>query len=405
MKWRRLLAAAARSILKNRMRSLLTMLGIIIGVAAVIVMVSIGEGAQANIESSISSLGTNLLIVFPGASRSGGVSFGAGSATSLTLDDADLVRQRSTLLAGVSPAVRVGAQVIGGGANWSTLVQGVSPEYLTVRDWALASGSFFTDRDVRGRTKVAVLGKTVADNLFPAQDPVGEEIRIRNVPFKVIGELASKGQTAFGSDQDDIILVPVTTALFRLSGNHNINQIYASATGTGVMDAAAEEIRGILRQAHRLPEGADDDFTIRSQTEIIEAASSTSRTLTLLLGSIAGVSLLVGGIGIMNIMLVSVTERTREIGTRLAVGARESDVLTQFLVEATVLSLAGGLLGVAAGAGIGFALGSLTSLNAPFNPAISLVAFAFSGAVGVFFGFYPARKASSLDPIEALRYE
>jgi len=400
-----LIKTATKSIFKNRMRSLLTMLGIIIGVGAVIVMVAIGQGAQTRIINQISSLGTNLLMIMPGASGMGGISRGAGSMNRLTLDDVDKLAKEASLLSAVSPVVQVGTQVIGQGNNWNTSVTGVSVSYLTIRAWSLSSGEFFTDRDIKIRAKVAVLGKTVADNLFPNQNPIGEQIRIRNVPFKVIGVLTEKGQDARGMDQDDVILSPSTTVLYRLSGGSHIRMIIASAKSTEQMTAAEEEIRTLLRGYHRLDNTADDDFRIRSQTEITEMASSTTRTLTILLGSIAGVSLIVGGIGIMNIMLVSVTERTREIGLRLAVGARGKDVLTQFMVEAVVLSLAGGLIGILLGAAVVAVLSSMTTLTPQINPLFVLIAFGFSGAVGVFFGFYPARKAAALNPIDALRYE
>ncbi len=394
-----------KSILKNRMRSLLTSLGIIIGVSAVIVMVAIGEGSQAQIEQQINSLGTNLIVVFPGASRAGGVSRGAGSFNRFTLDDVEKIQQEARLISAVSPVVRAGGQVIGGGNNWNTQIYGVSPEYLRIRNWELEYGEMFIDRDIRSRKKVAILGQTAAKELFPGQIPIGEKIRISNTPFTVIGILSEKGQSAFGTDQDDVIIAPATTVLYRLKGGRYINYINASAASIERIDEANEEMRVLLREAHRIEPGEEDDFTIRNQAEITEAASETSRVMTLLLGSIAAVSLLVGGIGIMNIMLVSVTERTREIGIRLSVGARSSDVLMQFLSEAVVLSLSGGIIGILFAFGISFSLNKLTELNTLINPGIVILSFAFSGAVGVFFGLYPARKAAGLNPIDALRYE
>jgi len=402
---RNLFKAAFKSLMKNGTRSLLTSLGIIIGVSAVIVMVAIGEGAQTVIEEGINSLGTNLIIVFPGVSQSGGVSRGAGSFNRFTFDDVEKIRKEATLLRAVSPVVRSGGQIIGGVGNWFTTVYGVSPEYFEIRNWEIEKGAFFTERDDRSSKKVALLGATVAKQLFPDEDPTGRQIRIRNTPFTIIGVLKAKGQSGMGTDQDDIILAPSTTVLYRLRGGRWVDMLNASAMSAATNKRAQEELRTILREAHRLNEGDDDDFTIRDQAEIAETASETSRVMTLLLGSIAAVSLIVGGIGIMNIMLVSVTERTREIGIRMAVGAKGKDILIQFLVESIVLSLIGGIVGIM--------LGTLSSklisaiFHWPIFTSVSAIAlsFFFAGFVGVFFGFYPARKASLLDPIEALRYE
>src|SRR4030042_1353268 len=317
-----LIKTAFKNIFKNRMRSLLTSLGIIIGVSAVIVMVAIGEGSQSRIEEGIQSLGTNLIVVFPGTSSSGGVSRGAGSFNRFTFADVEKISQEAMLVKGVSPIVRTGGQVIGGGNNWNTGIYGVSEDYFEIRNWELEYGEFFTERDVKTTHTVALLGKTVANQLFPDQDPVGQKVRIRNVPFLVIGILKAKGQSGMGTDQDDLILAPSTTVYYRLRGWRHVDMINASASSPDRIADAKKEIRAILRESHRINPGEEDDFTVSDQADISEAASETSRILTMLLGSIAGVSLLVGGIGIMNIMLVSVTERTREIGIRLSVGGR-----------------------------------------------------------------------------------
>ncbi len=400
-----LLKNAVKSISKNRMRSLLTSLGIIIGVSSVIVMVAIGQGSQKQIEDEIESLGTNMIIIMPGSSTSGAVRGGAGTLNRFTLNDVEKLEKEATMISDVSPTIRSGGQVIGGGENWSTTIYGVTEGYFAIRNFEIEYGEFFTERDVRANKKVALLGKTVADELFPNQDPTGEKIRIRNVPFTVIGVLKEKGQSSMGNDQDDVILAPSTTVLYRLKGGRYVDMILASAVTADLIDEAQNEISSILRKAHRLDEGEEDDFTIRNQAEISEMASSTTEILTLLLGSIAGVSLLVGGIGIMNIMLVSVTERTREIGLRLSVGARSIDVLAQFLTEAIVLSLSGGFIGIILSFGISILLDEFTMLSTLINTEIILISVLFSAAVGIFFGFYPARKAAALNPIDALRYE
>ncbi len=405
MHLKNLLKVALKSILKSRMRSLLTALGIIIGVAAVVVMVAIGDGAQIQVEQQISSLGSNLLIIFPGSASTGGIRMGAGSSNRFTMDDVNKIEEEATLIKAVSPIVRSGGQVIGGVGNWSTQILGVATNYLEIRDWQLASGDFFTDKDMVSRAKVAVLGQTVVKQLFPNEDPIGQQIRIRNVPFKVIGVLTAKGQSAMGTDQDDIIFAPATTVLDRLSGGRYISYIQASAISTDQINAAQDQLTSIMREAHHINPGEDNDFTVRNQAEITEAATATSKILTILLASVAGVSLIVGGIGIMNIMLVSVTERTREIGIRLSVGARTSDILIQFLTEAIVLSLTGGLIGVLLSFGIIYVLNNYANMIAVIRPEIIFVSFAFAGIIGIFFGFYPARKAANLNPIDALRYE
>jgi len=400
-----LIKVALKAITKNKMRSLLTMLGIIIGVGAVIVMVAIGEGAQASVESQISQLGTNLIIIFPGASKQGMVSMGAGSNSRLTLDDLEKLQKNTTMLSGISPIIRAGVQVIGGAGNWSTAVSGVSPDFLQIRQWDLQSGEFFTTQDVRTQAKVCVIGQTIAKNLFPNDDPVGQQIRLRSVPFRIIGVLLEKGQSASGDDQDDIILAPYTTVQFRLSGWRGIRQILCSASTEEIMPQAQEELRQIMREAHKIPVGEDDDFTIRNQTDIAEAAAQTTKVMTFLLAAIASISLVVGGIGIMNIMLVSVTERTREIGIRMAIGARESDIMIQFLIEAITLSLSGGILGILFGIAGTYLVKEFGGWNTVISPATIVISFAFSGVIGIFFGFYPARKAASLNPIDALHFE
>jgi putative ABC transport system permease protein len=401
-----LLKAAYRSIMKNRMRSLLTSLGIIIGVSAVIIMVAVGQGSQKSIKEQITALGSNMIVVFPAHSMMGGVARGAGSVQTLTLDDVEDLQEQVTLIDGISPIVSTGGQVIGGGNNWSTAIVGVFPEYLEIRDWKLNYGQMFTEADMRSRKKVAILGQTVAQELFGESDPTGEKIRIVNTPFTVIGVLEEKGQNPMGRDEDDAILAPATTVLYRLKGGGEyINMINLSAVSLEAMDAAQEEVRTILRASHRLDPVEEDDFTIRNQADLTEAATSTMETMTLLLGAVAAVSLVVGGIGIMNIMMVTVTERTREIGIRLAIGARGSDVLLQFLAEAVVLSLAGGLIGILMAFGTSFVLNTFSPIRVFIQPGIVLLSFFFAGSVGIVFGFFPARKAAAMNPIDALHYE
>ncbi len=396
---------AMQSILRNRTRAALTMLGIVIGVAAVIVMVAVGYGARSRIRAQIGNLGTNMIVITPGASTSGGVSQGAQAFATLTVADAEKIRSQSQTVAAVSPVIVGRSQVLAGGGNWRTSINGVDTDYQAIRDWQTDSGAFFGPEDVVAARSVAVLGRTVAQRIFPGTDPVGQEIQIAALRFKVTGVLAAKGQTASGSDSDDVILVPYTTAATRLTGRPRIPQILASTASETDIPAAQEEIRVLLRESHQIGGGDDDDFTVRNQTDLAAAAESSTRVMTMLMAAIASISLLVGGIGIMNIMLVSVTERTREIGIRLAVGARGADVLVQFLVESVVMGALGGVVGLVVGFTGAKVLAYFTGWETVISPLVMIVAVGFSGGVGVFFGFYPARKAAALNPIEALRYE
>ena len=401
-----LLGEAIQSIRGNRMRTLLTMLGIVIGVGAVIVMVALGNGARRQIERSISRLGTNVIMVIPGSRVRGGSNQGLGSLNSLTVHDAEKIKREATLVSAVSPVVVTHTQVIGGESNWQTRVYGVSVDYFAVRDWSASAGRLFEDAEVRSGRKVALLGGIVARSLFADGDPVGAQIRIGHVPFTVVGVMQSRGQGAGGSDEDDIVLVPYTTAQARLSGDVGVGHILASTPSRSQFAAAQEEIAGIVREAHKLSTaGTEDDFLMIDQAQAVQAMSSTARTMSALLAAIASISLLVGGIGIMNIMLVSVTERTREIGIRRAVGARGRDILSQFLVESVALSVLGGLVGLGAGYAGAALLGRVTRWAIATPLSAVLIALGFSAAVGVCFGLYPARKAAALDPIDALRYE
>jgi putative ABC transport system permease protein len=405
MNFLKVLKIAVRALTRNTMRSVLTMLGIIIGVGAVIAMVAVGQGAKAQVESQIASIGSNLLMVFPGSTTQAGVRAGSGSVTTLTEDDAEAIQKELSVVYLAAPSLRTVAQVISADQNWSTVVTGSTPAYFVIRDWPLGSGSPFTDSDVSGATKVAVLGKTVADNLFGSQDPVGQIVRINHVPFRVSGVLSRKGQSAMGQDQDDTVIIPFSTLQKRIMGVTYVQAILVSANSPEDTAVAQEQIRQLLHQRHHIPPGQDDDFTVRNMADIAAAAEASSRVMTLLLGSIASVSLIVGGIGIMNIMLVSVTERTREIGIRMAVGAKGRDILWQFLIEAVVLSLAGGILGVVLGVAGSQVVSAIVHWPTIISIRSILLAFVFSIAIGVFFGLYPARRAASLDPIEALRYE
>jgi putative ABC transport system permease protein len=399
---------AFRALARNKSRAALTMLGIIIGVSAVIVMVSIGQGASATVQSQIESMGTNLLFVSAGAQNVGGVRGGAGDANAgspLTVEDLEAIRREVPSVALVSPVVNSRAQLVAGNQNWSTQVQGVSDQFPEIRKWAVASGGFFTDSDVRSAARVIVVGQTIADNLFPGQDAVGQTLRVSNMPFRVVGVMARKGQDPQGRDQDDAAFAPYTSVQKKLLGNTRVQVAYVSAVSQDATYTAQTQIADLLRQRHKLGPGASDDFTVRNMSDVAEAANETNNVMTMLLGSIAGVSLLVGGIGIMNIMLVSVTERTREIGIRMAIGARSSAVRTQFLIESIVLSLTGGATGIVLGVVVSVGVPLLLGWPTLVSTASIIGSVVFSAAVGIFFGYYPARKAAGLDPIEALRYE
>jgi putative ABC transport system permease protein len=401
---------AVRALRVNKLRSILTMLGIIMGVAAVIAMISVGSGAQARIAEQIQSLGANMLIVLSGSRTTGGLRLGTGSQLSLTEEDAWAIKREVPLVEAAAPSMRGWSQVVWGNLNWSTQVQGITPEFFEARDWSVVAGQAFAQDAVDGATKVALLGETVARNLFADSDPLGQVIRIRKVPFTVVGVLGKKGQTTWGQDQDDIILVPLSTAKRKLLGVSQANARSVGAISVKVregedMKNAETQTRELLRQRHRLQPYQDDDFDIRNLAEYAAAQEESSRVMTILLAAIASVSLLVGGIGIMNIMLVSVTERTREIGLRMAVGARGRDILMQFLVEAVTLSLIGGTIGVVLGLVTSYTIPYFAGWRTLVRPEAIVIAFGFAAAIGIFFGFYPARKAARLNPIEALRYE
>jgi putative ABC transport system permease protein len=398
------LRIALKALNRNKLRTVLTMLGMIIGVGAVITMVALGKGAQSSIEEQVKSAGTNLINVNAGNFSQGGVRQGQGMSTTLMPSDAQALRQLPGVQY-VSAGVNSRGQVIAGNQNWSTQIQGVDVELPLIRNWPNKYGAFFTADDVRSAAKVAVLGSTVSDTLFgPDVDPTGQIIRIRNQPFKVLGVLTSKGQGPFGQDQDDMVMVPYTTVQKKLQGIQHIQNIIVASVTPETAPVAAE-MSQTLRTLHKLQPNDPDDFMVRTQEEIASVRTETTKTMTTLLASIAGVSLMVGGIGIMNIMLVSVTERTREIGLRMAIGARGKDVLLQFLVEAVVISLFGGLIGIAMGFGLSAAVKKFMEWPTVIPPNAIAMAFGFSAATGVFFGFYPARKAAQLDPIEALRFE
>ncbi|NBR59429.1 MAG: FtsX-like permease family protein [Opitutaceae bacterium] len=402
MRFINVIKVALRALRRSAMRSILTALGIIIGVAAVIAMVSIGNGAKSQVEASIASLGQNIISVYPGSATTGGMHGGWGSASSLTVDEALTIRREISGIVAVSPEMRDRQQVLANGLNWNSSVNGEDVTYLDIRLWTIAEGEMFTEGDVNSAAKVCVIGQTVVAKLFPDGDPVGRSLRIRNLPFKIVGVLKAKGFNYFGSDQDDVVIIPYTSHLKRIARRPNLNSIIIQAESPDQMTRIQQDVTDFLQQRRN---GRDPDFTVRNQQELAEAATATTKTMTVLLGAIAGVSLIVGGIGIMNIMLVSVTERTREIGIRLAVGAHGHDVLTQFLVEAIILSVMGGTLGILLGVGSSQLISRLNGWPVLVSTSAIVGAVAFSAAIGVFFGFYPARKAAQLDPIEALRYE
>ena len=404
------LKIAYNALRTNKVRAALTMLGVIIGVAAVIATVAVGAGATARIQQQIASLGSNLIMVLPGSITTSGIRLGSGVALTLTEDDARAIAAQCPAVSVVAPVVRQGQQVIGGNNNWATSIQGVTPEYLIVRDLEVASGAAFTSKDVEAANKVALLGQTVATNLFPGGDPIGQSIRIRNVPLTVIGLLAAKGQSPSGQDQDDVVLIPLSTAKKRVLGASQANAgaigtVMVQATGPSAIHAAQDQVRALLHQRHHLQAGQDDDFTIRNLEEVFAAQETSARVMAWLLAVIASVSLIVGGIGIMNIMLVSVSERTHEIGLRQAVGATTGDILMQFLMEAVAISLVGGIAGIGVGILSSVIISRVAQWSTVLGAGSILLAFAFSGLVGIFFGYYPARKAAFLDPIDALRYE
>ncbi len=402
-----ILKVAFRALGRNKLRSLLTALGIIIGVACVIATIGIGEGARMQAEDQLRSLGTNFLMIFPGTVTSSGARSGWGGSSRLSESDVDAIRQEVPSVSYVSASIRTVAQVVYGNQNWSTSIQGGEVDWPLIRSWNVSQGQFFTDADNRAAAKVCVLGQTVVTNLFGDEDPIGKTIRIKNIPFRVVGVLEAKGGSMMGQDQDDTVIAPYQTVRKKLMGTTAVGMVMTAVASNDLVQQAQDEISALLRQRHKINKsaGQDDDFMIRSQTEMLQQAEEQARTMRLLLWSIAGVSLLVGGIGIMNIMLVSVTERTREIGVRMAIGAKGADIRAQFLVEALVLAIAGGVLGIGLGVGIQQAVAKLAGWPVAVSTSSVSLAFLFSALIGITFGFYPALKASRLDPIEALRYE
>lgn len=399
---------ALRALRINKMRSALTMLGIIIGVGAVITMVAVGAGASRKLEDQIAMMGSNLLVVVPGSQTSGGVRMGFGTQQTLTLDDAEAIERECPAVQDIGPSVEGTAQIVSGNLNWATRVTGTTPGMLNVRDWPVSAGRGISDEDVKSSAKVVILGQTIVDSLFGGIDPIGQVVRMKKLPFKVIGVLSVKGQSMVGQDQDDAAYVPITTAqkkLFRVSFPGQVRMIMVKATSLDDMAAAEKQITDLLRQRHRISEKKEDDFSIRNLTQFMETAEEQTRIMTILLGAIASISLLVGGIGIMNIMLVSVTERTREIGIRMAIGAKTWDIRLQFIMEAVMLSLMGGFVGLFLGFAGSKVISAMSGWPTEVSVLSAVLAFAFSGMVGIFFGFYPAYKASLLNPIDALRYE
>ena len=405
MKFESTFKIAFRALRRNKLRSVLTALGIIIGVGAVIAMVSIGNGAKAQVEQQIASLGENVILIFSGSVTSSGIRTGWGSAGTLKIEDAEAIRREVPGVIAVSEEVISTRQVSAGNQNWFTRVYGESPEYFDIRQWPLSDGASFTGQDVRSSNKVCVIGRTTASQVFGSEDPIGQVLRIQGVPFLVTGILTPKGLSPQGTDQDDIVIMPYTSAMKRVIGGSTLRGINVQVASPNDLAPAQQQITELLRQRHNIRAGRDDDFTVRNQQEIAETATATSRIMALLLGAIASVSLIVGGIGIMNIMLVSVTERTREIGVRLAVGAHGRDILTQFLIEAVTLSVIGGAIGILLGLGASRMLSVFAHWPTLISIPSIIAAFFVSAAVGIFFGFYPAREAARLDPIEALRYE
>jgi putative ABC transport system permease protein len=397
---------ALRALARNKGRSLLTALGIIIGIAAVIAVVAVGQGASTNMKAQISSMGNNLLMIFPGSQNAGGFRGGSGTQQTLKVEDGEAILQECRFVTAMTPVIRTGVQCIFRENDWATQIQGVNTQYPEIRSWEIVSGDFFTEADIKSATRVCVLGKTVAAQLFQSEDPVGETIRIRNMPFRVIGVMAAKGTSAFGQDQDDTIIAPWTTVrrVLDKSKFNNVNQLLCSLTSMDNLTLARNDVSAILRQRHRI-DGEDDDFTIMDMTEVTQMITQVSSLMTILLTVIASISLLVGGIGIMNIMLVAVTERTREIGLRLALGARRRDIMRQFLVESVVLSGVGGIIGIGLGVSAAYILGAVNHWPVVISPGSVLIALTFSAGVGIFFGFYPAWRAARLNPIESLRRE